>query len=66
MLQRIFTQFIIPMTIFVQAETDILYLNGRFLYGEINVMFGELDTEISTNEIQEGRRYLLYINEFLH
>lgn len=59
---------------FFQADDDILFFNERYLNGELDVMFHELDVEISLGEIRKGIQSLkcnkssgpdLFLNEFL-
>ena len=40
-----------PNTVFNQADEDILHFNDRFFKSEIQIMFAELDVEISEVEI---------------
>jgi hypothetical protein len=58
---------------FFQADEDILYFTERFLNGEMQVMFEELDSVIGESEILKGIKQLknnssggpdLYLNEF--
>ena len=39
---------------FLQADEDVLIYNGRYVKGELEVMFQELDTKVSLNEIRKG------------
>ena len=41
----------IPTQFFNQADEDILHFNDRFFKSEIQIMFAELDAEISEEEI---------------
>ena len=59
---------------FFQADEDVLYYNERYVRGELEIMFQELDAEITINEIKKGIRLLkngkssgpdLMLNEFL-
>ena len=58
---------------FYQADEDIIFFNERYLNGEYQVMFNELNVEISYEEIKKAVKQLrngasagpdLYINEF--
>ena len=40
-----------PDSLFYQADEDIIHFNERFLKSELQVMFSELDNEITINEI---------------
>ena len=40
-----------PDSVFYQADEDIIHFNERFLKSELQVMFSELDNEITINEI---------------
>ena len=62
-----------PDSVFYQADEDILFFNERYVNGEIHVMFGELDVEISNTEILKAIKQLknnkscgpdLLLNEF--
>ena len=63
-----------PDSRFFQADEDVLIYNERYVKGELEVMFQELDAEISLNEIRKGVQSLkcgkscgpdLFLNEFL-
>ena len=63
-----------PDSKFFQADEDVLIYNERYVKGELEVMFQELDTEISLNEIRKGVQSLkcgkscepdLFLNEFI-
>ena len=43
-----------PDSTFYQADEDILLFNERYVKGELDVMFQELNVEISQNEIRKG------------
>lgn len=43
-----------PENHFYQADEDILYFNDRYLDGELQVMFAELDIEITLEEIDKS------------
>ena len=43
---------------FYQAGEDILFFNERYVNGEIQVMFDELDNEISNAEILKATKQL--------
>ena len=56
-----------------QADEDVIFFNERYLNGEYQVMFNELNVEISYDEIKKAVKQLrygasagpdLYINEF--
>ena len=58
---------------FYQADEDIIFFNERYLNGEYQVIFNELNVEISYEEITKAVKQLrngasagpdLYINEF--
>lgn len=60
--------------VFFQADEDVLYYNERYVKGELEVMFQELDVRISLREIRKGIRLLkngkssgpdLLLNEFI-
>ena len=62
-----------PSDHFYQADEDIIFFNERYLDGEIQIMFDELNREISYDEIRKAVKQLrngasagpdLYINEF--
>ena len=40
-----------PNTVVYQADEDILHFNDRFFKSEIQIMFAQLDVEISEEEI---------------
>ena len=59
---------------FYQADEDVLYYNERCVRGELDIMFQELDAEISLSEIKKGIQLLkngkssgpdYLLNEFL-
>ena len=63
-----------PDSTFFQADDDILFYNERYVNGELDIMFQELDVEISQSEIRKGIQSLkcgkssgpdLLLNEFL-
>ena len=63
-----------PDSTFFQADDDVLLYNERYVKGELEVMFQELNVEISLNEIRKGVQSLkcgkssgpdLLLNEFL-
>ena len=63
-----------PESRFFQADDDVLLFNERYVNGELQIMFQELDTEISLSEIKKGIKLLkngkssgpdLLLNEFL-
>ena len=63
-----------PNDRFYQPDEDILYFNERYMQGELQVMFEELNLLISLEEIKKGVRELqngasagpdLFLNEFL-
>ena len=63
-----------PDSTFFQADDDVLFYNERYVKGELEVMFQELNVEISLNEIRKGVKSLkcgkssgpdLLLNEFL-
>ena len=63
-----------PNDRFYQPDEDILYFNERYMQGELQVMFEELNLPISLEEIKKGVRELrngasagpdLFSNEFL-
>ncbi|MCG8044774.1 MAG: reverse transcriptase domain-containing protein, partial [Candidatus Thiodiazotropha endolucinida] len=63
-----------PDSRFFQADDDILFYNERYVKGELQIMFQELDTEISVSEIIKGVKSLkngkssgpdLFLNEFI-
>lgn len=63
-----------PNNRFYQADEDILYFNERYMQGEFQVMFDELNLPISMEEIKLGVSQLrngtsagpdLFLNEFL-
>ena len=63
-----------PNDRFYQADEDILYFNERYMQGELQVMFEELNLLISVEEIMKGVGQLrngasagpdLFLNEFL-
>ena len=43
----------IPILCFFQPDEDILYFNERYLGGELNIMFEELNNIITTHEIKK-------------
>ena len=43
-----------PEDRFFQADDDIIYYNERYVRGELDIMFQELDVEISLSEIMKG------------
>ena len=47
-----------PNSVFFQADEDILDLNNRFLNSELQLLFSELDCEISLNEIIKAIKQL--------
>ena len=47
-----------PNTVFYQADEDILHFNDRFFKSEIQIMFAELDAEISEEEIVKAIKML--------
>ncbi|MEW8146389.1 MAG: hypothetical protein AB2788_11585, partial [Candidatus Thiodiazotropha endolucinida] len=62
-----------PNDTFYQADDDILFFNERYIRGEFQVMFEELNAEISLFEIQKAVKQLkngasggpdLFLNEF--
>ena len=42
-----------PESRFVQADDDVLLFNERYVNGELQIMFQELDIEISLSEIKK-------------
>ena len=63
-----------PDSIFVQEDDDIMFYNERYVNRELDIMFQELDVEISQSEIRKGIQSLKYgksscpdllLNEFL-
>ena len=72
---RIFSSYFSdPNDRFYQPDEDILYFNERYVQGELQVMFEELQLSISLEEIKDGVRQLrngasagpdLFLNEFL-
>ena len=63
-----------PNDRFYQADEDVLFFNERYLRGEIQIMFDELNVTISLEEIRKGIKQLrngasagpdLMLNEFL-
>lgn len=42
-----------PDSVFFQPDEDILYFNERYLGGELNIMFEELNNIITTHEIKK-------------
>ena len=62
-----------PEDQFYQADEDVLEFNERYLDGELQIMFEELDTEITYDEISKAIKSLnpnksagpdIFINEF--
>ena len=53
-LQTILKQLMILKIIFFQADDDIIYYNERYVRGELEITFQELDAEISLSEIMKG------------
>ena len=60
--------------LFFQTDDDILFYNERHVNGKLDIMFQELDVEISQMEIRKGIQSLkcgksyvtdLLLNEFL-
>ena len=47
-----------PNSVFFQADEDILDFNNRFLNSELQLLFSELDCEISLNEIIKAIKQL--------
>ena len=43
-----------PEDQFYQADVDVLEFNERYLDGELQIMFEELDTEITYDEISKA------------
>ena len=43
-----------PEDRFFQADDDIIYYNERYVRGELDIMFQELDVKISLSEIMKG------------
>ena len=43
-----------PQSVFFQPDEDILYFNERYLNGELQVMFDELNSPISVEEIKKA------------
>ena len=63
-----------PDSKFFQADDDLLLFNERYVKGELQIMFHELDAEISVSEIRKGVQSLkngkscgpdLFLNEFI-
>ena len=59
---------------FYQADDDILFFNERYVKGELQIMFNELNVTISTDEMKMAIKQLkngtsagpdLFLNEFL-
>ena len=42
-----------PDSVFFQPDEDILYFNERYLGGELNIMFEELNNIITKHEIKK-------------
>ena len=64
-----------PDSVFYTPDDDVIYFNERYLKGELQVMFSELDSTISTAEISKAIDELSngksagpdrLINEFFH
>ena len=47
-----------PNTVFYQADEDVLYFTERFVNTEIQIMFSELDNEITINELMRAIKQL--------
>ena len=43
-----------PGDIFFQPDDDIIYFNERYLNGEMQVMFDELNVSLTVDEIQKA------------
>ena len=43
-----------PGDIFFQPDEDIIYFNERYLNGEMQVMFAELNVSLTVDEIQKA------------
>ena len=63
-----------PDSRFFQADDDLLLFNERYVEGELQIMFHELDAEISVSEIRKGVKSVkngkscgpdLFLNEFI-
>ena len=63
-----------PDSRFFQADDDLLLFNERYVKGELQIMFHELDAEISVSEIRKGVQSLkngkscgpdLFFNKFI-
>ena len=74
-LRNILEQSIIPTQYFFQPDDDAIDFNERYLNGELQIMFDELNDEISCAEIFKACRELdigksggpdFVLNEFLN
>ena len=43
-----------PNTAFYQADEDVIFFNERYFNSEVQIMFSELDEEISVDEIKKA------------
>ena len=47
-----------PNTAFFQADEDVIFFNERYFHSEVQIMFSELDEEISMDEIKTAIKQL--------